>query len=193
MRIRATILIAALLAGASKPTWAAVVDLKDAAGRYSITEAGSSLAFAISSIAGKGISGKFTQYDGAIVIDGGDITRSSVRIDIIPASVETGQDRVDQFLKSNAVFDTAHEPAISFRSSSVRRTGDRSAVIVGMLMAKGRTKPATFQAELEDAGKGWIDFHVTGKVLRSPYEMDVGTPIYSNVVQFDMRLKATRQ
>jgi hypothetical protein len=30
-------------------------------------------------------------------------------------------------------------------------------------------------------------------VLRSPYGMDVGTPIYSNVVQFDMRLKAKRE
>jgi polyisoprenoid-binding protein YceI len=33
-----------------------------------------------------------------------------------------------------------------------------------------------------------VTFHVTGKVLRSPYGMDVGTPIYSNVVDFDMNL-----
>jgi hypothetical protein len=30
-------------------------------------------------------------------------------------------------------------------------------------------------------------------VLRAPYGMDVGTPIYSNVVQFDMELKGKRQ
>jgi polyisoprenoid-binding protein YceI len=30
-------------------------------------------------------------------------------------------------------------------------------------------------------------------VLRSPYGMDVGTPIYSNVVRFDMELKARRE
>ena len=38
-----------------------------------------------------------------------------------------------------------------------------------------------------------ISFHVTGKVFRSPYGMDAGTPIYSNVVQFDMMLKARRK
>jgi polyisoprenoid-binding protein YceI len=174
------------------PSRAATIDLNDAAGQYAITPAGSSLAFAIDSIAGRGISGKFARYEGSILIDGGDLARSSVRITIVPASVETGQDRVDAFLKSNAVFDVANEHAISFRSSSVQRTGDRSAAIVGVLTARGHSRPATFQAELEDVGKGWISFRVTGKVLRSPYGMDVGTPIYSNVVRFDMELKARR-
>jgi len=186
-------LAALALGGLTISAQGAAVDLDDAAGRYAITPSGSSLAFAIDSVAGKGISGRFARYDGSIVIDGGDLARSSVRITILPASVETGQDRVDAFLKSNAVFDVAHEHAISFRSSSIQRTGERSATIVGMLTARGHSKPATFQAQLDDMGKGWISFHVTGKVLRSPYGMDVGTPIYSNVVQFDMKLKATRR
>jgi polyisoprenoid-binding protein YceI len=186
-------LAALVLGGLTTSAQGAAVDLNDAAGRYAITPSGSSLAFAIDSVAGKGISGRFAQYDGSIVIDGGDLSHSSVRITIVPASVETGQERVDAFLKSNAVFDVANERAISFRSSSVQRTGDRSAMIMGVLTARGRSKPATFQAELDEMGKGWISFHVTGKVLRSPYGMDVGTPIYSNVVQFDMRLKAKRR
>jgi polyisoprenoid-binding protein YceI len=192
MLFREVALAAILLLSLPIRSWAAVADLKDAAGHYAITPAGSSLAFAVDSVAGKGISGKFTQYSGSIVIDG-DIGRSSVRITIVPASVETGQDRVDAFLKSNAVFDVASEDAISFRSSSIRRTGESTAIIAGMLTARGRSKPATFQAELEGMSKSAISFHVTGKVLRSPYDMDVGTPIYSNVVQFDMRLKAKRE
>ncbi|RWB26073.1 MAG: polyisoprenoid-binding protein, partial [Mesorhizobium sp.] len=39
---------------------------------------------------------------------------------------------------------------------------------------------------------GTIRFHVTGQVLRSRYGMDVGTPIYSNVVDFDMTLTGRR-
>jgi polyisoprenoid-binding protein YceI len=197
MRLRKIASAALPLAGLLALSWAvssqaAAVDLKDAAGRYAITPAGSSLGFAIDSITGKGISGRFTQYDGTIVI-GDDIGNSSVRITIIPASVQTGQERMDAFLKSNAVFDVANERSISFRSSSVRRTGESSATIIGMLTARGHTQPATFKAELEGMGRGWIGFHVTGKVLRSPYGMDVGTPIYSNVVQFDMDLKARRR
>jgi polyisoprenoid-binding protein YceI len=192
MRLKNLSAAALLLAGLSIPAQSAAVDLSDAAGRYAISPSGSSLAFVIGSIAGKGFSGRFAKYNGEIDIDGGSIARSSVRITIIPASVETGQDRVDAFLKSNAVFDVANEHAISFRSSSIERTGDRSATIVGTLTARGHSRPATFQAELDGIGKGWISFHVTGNVLRSPYGMDVGTPIYSNVVQFDMKLKAKR-
>lgn len=192
MRLKNLSAAALLLAGLSIPARSAAVDLSDAAGRYAISPSGSSLAFVIGSIAGKGFSGKFSRYNGEIDIDGGSLARSSVRITIIPASVETGQDRVDAFLKSNAVFDVANEHAISFRSSSIERTGDRSATIVGTLTARGHSRPATFQAELDGIGKGWISFHVTGNVLRSPYGMDVGTPIYSNVVQFDMKLKAKR-
>jgi polyisoprenoid-binding protein YceI len=192
MRLKNLSAAALLLAGLSIPAQSAAVDLSDAAGRYAISPSGSSLAFVIGSIAGKGFSGKFARYNGEIDIDGGSLARSSVRITIIPASVETGQDRVDAFLKSNAVFDVANEHAISFRSSIIERTGDRSATIVGTLTARGHSRPATFQAELDGIGKGWISFHVTGNVLRSPYGMDVGTPIYSNVVQFDMKLKAKR-
>jgi polyisoprenoid-binding protein YceI len=192
MRLKNLSAAALLFAGLSIPAQSAAVDLSDAAGRYAISPSGSSLAFVIGSIAGKGFSGRFARYNGEIDIDGGSLARSSVRITIIPASVETGQDRVDAFLKSNAVFDVANEHAISFRSSSIERTGDRSATIVGTLTARGHSRPATFQAELDGIGKGWISFHVTGNVLRSPYGMDVGTPIYSNVVQFDMKLKAKR-
>jgi polyisoprenoid-binding protein YceI len=192
MRLKNLSAAALLLAGLSIPAQSAAVDLSDAAGRYAISPSGSSLAFVIGSIAGKGFSGRFARYNGEIDIDGGSLARSSVRITIIPASVETGQDRVDAFLKSNAVFDVANEHAISFRSSIIERTGDRSATIVGTLTARGHSRPATFQAELDGIGKGWISFHVTGNVLRSPYGMDVGTPIYSNVVQFDMKLKAKR-
>jgi polyisoprenoid-binding protein YceI len=193
MRIKNASLAGLLLAGLTLSAQAAAVDLNDAAGRYVISPSGSSLAFAIDSIAGKGFRGKFASYKGDIVIDGGSLARSSVRITILPASVETGQDRVDAFLKSNAVFDVANEHAISFRSSSIQRTGDRSATIVGMLTARGHSGPATFKAELDAMGRGWISFHVTGNILRSPYGMDVGTPIYSNVVQFDMELKGKRQ
>jgi polyisoprenoid-binding protein YceI len=98
MHSKAISLAMLILGGLCIPAHAAVVDLNNAAGRYAITPAGSSLDFAIDSVAGKGISGRFAQYDGSIVIDDGNLARSSVRIDIMPASVETGQERVDAFL-----------------------------------------------------------------------------------------------
>lgn len=38
-----------------------------------------------------------------------------------------------------------------------------------------------------------IAFNVSGRIYRSRYGMDVGTPIYSNVVQFDMVIDGKRR
>jgi polyisoprenoid-binding protein YceI len=170
----------------------AVPSLGDAAGRYTISQSGSSIRFSIANAGGGALKGAFGRFRGSIRIDGNNVGRSSVALTIFPESVGTGQSRVDNFLKSDAVFDTANERSIEFRSISVKRTGDTSALITGQLTARGKTFPEKFTAELTSLKSGRIAFHVTGKVLRSRYGMDVGTPIYSNVVNFDMTLTGRR-
>lgn len=169
---------------------AGAVELDQAAGNYAID--GSNISFTIGNAAGGALKGSFGSFNGRIKIDGGDVSRSHVDITIFPASVSSGKQRIDSFLKSDAVFDTANEKQITFRSASVKRTSDSTATITGRLTARGKTHNETFQAELLGLKGGRISFHVTGKVLRSRYGMDVGTPIYSNVVNFDMKLTGRR-
>jgi polyisoprenoid-binding protein YceI len=171
----------------------AAVTLSDAAGRYAIGPAGSSLRFSIGGVGGSGLKGQFARFSGILQIDGGDIARSKVEITIYPDSVGTGQNRVDAFLRSDAVFDTENEKQIVFRSTSVRRTGDTTAEITGRLTARGKTSSEKFSVTLRAMRGRTLSFRVTGKVLRSRYGMDVGTPIYSNVVDFDMDFSATRR
>ncbi|MBN9242396.1 MAG: polyisoprenoid-binding protein [Mesorhizobium sp.] len=184
----------ALLVALSLPvsTASADVSLGDAAGRYSIGAGGSSIRFSIAKLGGGGLNGAFGRFSGTIRIDGADVGRSSVEITIFPDSVGTGQGRIDAFLRSDAVFDSANAPQIVFRSTSVKRTGETTAVIAGRLTARGRSSPEVFTAKLDSLKRGTVAFHVTGKVLRSSYGMDVGTPIYSNVVDFDMTLVGRR-
>ena len=93
---------------------------------------------------------------------------------------------------AHAVFDAANSPEIQFRSTSVTRTSDTTALVTGRLTARGKSFPEKFTAELSGLKGSIIKFHVTGKVLRSRYGMDVGTPIYSNIVDFDMTLTGKR-
>lgn len=192
MRTAALLSFVALTIAAPAPALAAT-NLSNVAGHYALSARTSSLGFSISSVAGAGISGKFRQFNGWIEIDPKNINRSSVTITIMPASVVTGQQRVDSFLKSDAVFDVADNPTIYFRSTAVRRTGEKTASITGLLTAHGHTGPAVFNAELSSLSGNAVSFHVSGKVFRSPYGMDVGTPIYSNVVNFDMELVGKRR
>ncbi|AZO64933.1 MULTISPECIES: YceI family protein [unclassified Mesorhizobium] len=173
------------------PVFAAVA-LGDAAGSYTISPAASSIRFSVGKAGGGGLAGAFARFKGNIRIDNSDVGRSQVNITIFPESVGTGQSRIDAFLRSDAVFDAANNPEIQFRSTSVKRIGDTSALVTGRLTARGKTFPEKFTAELGGLKSGTIRFHVTGKVLRSRYGMDVGTPIYSNVVHFDMTLTGKR-
>lgn len=182
---------AAIAACFAMPVFAAVA-LGDAAGSYTISPTGSSIRFSIGKAGGGGLDGAFGRFKGSIRIDNSDIGRSRVNLTIFPESVGTGQSRVDAFLRSDAVFDAANSPEIQFSSTSVKRTGETTALVTGRLTARGKTFPEKFTAELGGLKGGTIRFRVTGKVLRSRYGMDVGTPIYSNVVNFDMTLTGKR-
>ncbi len=161
-------------------------------GRYTI-DAGSEIGFSVPQIGGGGIKGVFRSFSGVFDLNPDKAARSSVTFSLEPASVETGQARVENFLKSSAVFAADEFPVIHFRSTSVRQDGPESAVIEGELTARGITRRETFRANLTGWQDGKVRFHVTGDVFRSFYGMDVGTPIYSDAVHFDMTLNGKRQ
>ena len=160
-------------------------------GRY-VIDPSSRIAFSVAQIGGDGISGVFSRFSGTFDLDPDDIARSRVRFSLRPESVTTGQPRVETFLKSSAVFDVAAHPVITFRSTAIRKEGADRAVIQGVLTARGITRRETFAATLVKRQGRVISFHVAGDVMRSPYGMDVGTPIYSNVVRFNMTLNGRR-
>lgn len=164
--------------------------LAEAAGKYRIQPT-SHIGFSVGQVGGGGIRGEFGRFRGTFRIDGHDIGRSDVDFDLMPASVRTGEARVENFLRSDAVFDVASYPVIAFRSTNVTRTGPDSARIVGVLTARGRTNRAIFNATLERRDAHGIIFHVQGQVMRSLYGMDAGTPIYSNLVNLDMQLRGS--
>jgi len=166
--------------------------LSDLRGRYAIAPS-SQIAFSVGQVGGGGINGRFSRFSGAFELHPDNVARSNVNIELEPASVQTGEPRVENFLRSDAVFDVAAHPTITFRSTRVRQDGPNSAVIEGTLTARGITRRETFHATLAGRDGRALAFHVVGDVFRSPYGMDVGTPLYSNVVHFDMMLRGQRR
>ena len=165
--------------------------LSDLRGRYAIAPS-SQIAFSLGQVGGEGINGRFARFSGTFELHPDNVARSSVTIELQPATVVAGEPRVENFLRSDAVFDVASHPTITFRSTSVRQDGPNSAVIEGNLTARGITRRETFHATLAGSRGRTVTFHVVGDVYRSPYGMDVGTPMYSNVVHFDMMLHGQR-
>lgn len=184
-----------LIAASGVPSLAiaAAPDLADAAGSYGITAA-SRIHFTVAQAGGGGgIVGDFGKFSGSFRIDRNNINRSSVEFTLYPESVKTGEKRVEDFLKSSAVFDTSNYSTVTFRSTNVKQTGPDTAAVEGTLTARGKSRKERFSVTLLDWNRGSIAFNIRGSIHRSPYGMDVGTPIYSNVVEFDMNIKGRRR
>ena len=162
-----------------------------AAGHYRIDPA-SRIGFSIAQVAGPGINGTIPDISGRFDIDPDQPSKSYVEISLNPSSVKTGQERVENFLRSSAVFNIAAYPQIVFRSNRVTQDGPRSAVVEGVLTARGVSRAETFHATFVEQQKGSVTFHVTGNIPRLPYGMGVGVPLYSNTVAFDIDLKGVR-
>lgn len=173
------------------PAAPGVASLAEAAGRYTITGS-SDIRFQVDQVGGGGIKGSFGRFSGNFNLKAGDLSHAVVNFELEPQSVNTGQARVDTFLRSTAVFDTDNYDRITFRSNRVEQTGPDSAHITGTLTAKGHSAAESFDVRLTSWNGRMIGFTVSGRILRSHYAMDVGTPIYSNVVEFDMMVEGQR-
>lgn len=165
--------------------------LDDAAGRYDI-DASSQINFSVAQTGGGGISGKFGKFSGTFQLDGKDIRKSVVEFSLFPETVQTGEPRIEKFLRSSAIFDSANYPKIVFRSTKITQTGEDTAEIEGKLTARGTTKTERFSAKLTKWNRRAISFRIEGGIYRDRYRMSAGLPIYSNIVQFDMTVNGRK-
>ncbi len=92
--------------------------------------------------------GKFTQFSGSIDLDRQNPERSSVSARIQVRSIDTRIKKRDDHLRSPEFFNVAQYPEITFKSRSVKQTGQQSGDIVGDLTMHGVTKPVTLHVKL---------------------------------------------
>ncbi|WP_284163457.1 YceI family protein [Frigidibacter sp. SD6-1] len=132
MKPLSTLAIAAALAAFTLPAIAAdsyKVDPRHAWVTFSTNHAGWSSAHGI-----------FRTVSGEIVFDQDDVTNSSVSFEIDAASVDTNLADRDEHLRSPDFLNVEEFPTITFKSSSVEKTGERTGRVTGDLTLVGMTK-----------------------------------------------------
>lgn len=182
-RRRLTVLsLLPLLLGAA-PAGAASFD--GLVGRYAVGDQ-SSVTFSISGTLVPTVHGSFGSFSGTFHLDPVHAERSSVTFSVASGSVTTGIAPLDSLLRSSAVFDAADHPNIRFTSTAVHRTSETTAEVDGLLTLKGQTLAEHFTVTLTGHDDGRPEFHVVGRVARSAFGMNIGRPLYSDDVVFDL-------
>jgi polyisoprenoid-binding protein YceI len=99
------------------------------------------------------VHGRFTSWTGTLAYDPEDPTRSSVEVVIDAASVDTREPKRDDHLRSEDFFDVVRYPQLTFKSTSVDKTGDDSLDVHGELTIHGVTHPVVLAVELGGVAK----------------------------------------
>ncbi len=91
------------------------------------------------------VRGRFTKFDGAVVVDANNLLASSAEGSIELASVDTHDAGRDTHLRSPDFFDVEKFPRMTFRSNGIEKTGADSYRVSGDLTIKDVTRPITFE------------------------------------------------
>jgi polyisoprenoid-binding protein YceI len=122
-----------------------------AADEYKIDKVHSTVGFSVKHLVISSVPGRFTDFDGTIVYDDKDVTKSSVKVTIQAVSINTDNSHRDDDLRGPNFLDTAKYPTITFESKQVKKTPN-GLVAVGTLTIKDVSK------EIE------LPFTINGKV-----------------------------
>ena len=114
---------------------------------YKFDQSRSVIGFAVHQFLGT-THGKFMKFDGKIDIDRKQPEKSSVVARIDVRSIDTGIVKRDNHLRSSEFFNVEKFPEITFKSRSVKRTGQQNGDILGDLTMHGVTKPITLHVKL---------------------------------------------
>jgi polyisoprenoid-binding protein YceI len=192
-------LIAALAALAATPA---------AAETYRVDPLHSSFYFSANHIGYTDVYGLFREWGGEITFDPKEPEKTKVKIEVKTESIDTNERRTqaaggvrgrDEHLKSADFFNVKEFPTMTFESTKVEKTGEKTAKLHGNVTLLGVTKPVVFDVTFNKlaphpvpAYKGVMTagFSITGTIKRTDWGMKFGVPGVSDEVKIMIGMEA---
>jgi len=149
-----TLALAALAAGVAHSASAAVET-------YTIDPVHSSVAFSIRHFVSK-VPGKFAKFKGTISFDRDNPAKNSTEAVIEMGSIDTGNQKRDDHLRTADFFDAAKHPTMTFKSKSWKKTGPDTFDVTGNLTLKDVTKMVVLKVTALGFGPGMGGAQLSG-------------------------------
>ncbi len=103
---------------------------------------------------------EFEKVDAILTLDEANVESSAIDVTVDVNSLSSGYEALDTHLKSADFLDVEKYPQATFKSTSIKKTGDKTADIAGEFTLHGVSKPITLTATLTHIGD-----HPVGKFL----------------------------
>lgn len=132
--------------------------------------------------------GQFTGVEAKLNIDPAKPDATTLDVTIDTNSVGTLNPALDAHLKKADFLDTAKYPTATFKSTGLKRTGDKTAEVTGDLTLHGVTKPVTLDIVFNQAGvaptdkKYTLGFDGKAVIKRSEFGVSTFVPMVSDEV-----------
>jgi polyisoprenoid-binding protein YceI len=180
-----------------------IIQSASAADTYAFDTAHSSIGFQVRHLFSN-VPGKFDDFTGTIQFDEANPEQSSVEVNIKTASIDTGVKMRDDDLRSPNFFDAAKYPALTFKSKSVKKTGDNTFDVTGDLTMHGVTKEVVLKVELIGKGAGMkpgtvlSGWDATTALKRSDFglawnKVIEGTQVVGDDVKIELHIEADKK
>ncbi|MGL4310890.1 MAG: YceI family protein [Paracoccaceae bacterium] len=188
MRLLPLSLIAALFAA---PVFAE-------AQKYTLDPSHSQIVFSYTHLGFSTTHGMFSGFGGEIAFDQENPAASSVTVSFPVKSMLTGWDARSEHFMSADFFGAADDEMVTFKSTAIEVTGDKTARITGDLTLNEVTKPVVLDAVLNQVGdhpmegKPWAGFSATTTLLRSDFNLGAFAPHVSDEVALQISVEAMK-
>lgn len=154
----------------------------------------SQLGFTVTHLGISDVSGVFNDFDVAITSTKPDFSDAVVELNAKVASIDTRVEARNNHLKSADFFDAEKYPELTFKSTSLQKTGKDRYKLNGDLTLHGVTKPVTMEllykgtVENPMSKKQTAGFQVSGTIKRSDF--NVGAKFPAPMISDEVRIKA---
>ncbi len=141
---------------------------------YQIDSAHSKAGFAVKHMMVSTVRGDFSNVKGTVDFDAANPDAGKIDITIDAASINTGQPKRDEHLRSADFFDVSKYPSLTFVSNRISRDSSGIYTVDGTLTMHGVAKPVTLRIEAspemkDSRGGGRIGATATTKLNRKDW------------------------
>jgi polyisoprenoid-binding protein YceI len=141
--------------------------------------------------------GRFARTRGNVAYDPVAQT-GSVELVVDVASVETGWDLRDQFVRGESMLDAGHHPALRFRSTRLDFIEHRLIGVDGILTLRGVTRPVRLDVRYVHCGTQAADgregcgARIIGRISRLAFGIGFAYPMVGDEIELDFAVTAFR-